>query len=329
MVGNDTYLFLMNFEATGGNILYAKALLFGLCLASVLGIASLGSLFSQKNGWTAGMLCFLSPIIVLEFTKFENDQFAYPILIWATYFLFKGAKENTLLWKKLLWQATAIAMVVCTAQLWGGAIYYLIAFATTAILPGLFAIKAVATNVTQIIQRATPFFPIYWENRPIIGFAYLFVLALGYAGVNWQLGPMLGFFTLLLLLNAKFMLHAVPLLAVAFALLLEKKKLKKHTGFFLMLSFVCATGWGIILQMQPPSQAQLDAIDYSISVAPGGRIQNDWELGYWVLWRGGKTNDKAGGPPELVFDLNGFILTKQKLRCKEIKRFDYLTLYEC
>lgn len=331
LFGHDPYHFLMQFKALGGNIIAAKCLLFCLALASALGIACLGTLFNQKHGWKAGVLAYLSPLLVFEFAKLENDQFAFPILIWATYLLFKGTKENNSLKKKLAYQGTATAMVLAATPIWGGSAYYLIAFATTAILPGLIAIPIIARHAQQLIHFATPYQPLGWENRPLIGFAYLWVLALGYAGAFAQIIPMLGFFTLLLLLNAKFMIHAVPLAAVGFTQILEWRKMKKYAPFFMGLALVTAAGTGVdLLLFQQPTQAQLEAVDYAIAIAPGGSIQNDWELGYWVQWRGGKTRNYGGGTRFVDFNKSkGIILTKQSLGCPSLKEFGQLTVYDC
>lgn len=328
LIGIDSYFFLMEFQAVGGSTLLAKFVLFGLLFASVCGIAALGSLFG-KGGWKAGVFCFLSPLLVLEFAKFENDQFAFPLLFWATFFLFKGIKSESIP-KTILFEGIAVGMVLFAATIWGGSLYYLFAFAFSSIIALMVAIPVLLTFFSELAQHASPFYPIGFENRPVIGFAFLWVLALGYAGANRLILPALGFFTVLLLLNAKFFLHAVPLLAVGFVLLLQSKKMQPYAAFLFQLSFILAFAAGVALLFQPPSFEQLDAIDYTISLAQGNQIQNDWELGYWVQWRGGRTENKAGGNHFTDFKNQGLVLTKQQdLPCNPVKEFGYLTLFDC
>ena len=89
----------------------------------------------------------------------------------------------------------------------------------------------------------------------------------------------------------------MPFLAVGLVLLLENKKLQRYVGFLFMLSFIIAGASAIALHFQPPSQGQLNAIDYAMfATKPDYEMQNDWGLGYWIRWKGGYTQNAAGGP---------------------------------
>lgn len=198
------------------NFLAIKATLFLCALFSGFAVIKMATLFSKKNGWRVSYLVFLAPVFVLEFIKFENEQFAYPLLFWSAYFFYlatkKGGKKNFL---------CSFLLLGFAGMVWRGAIYYLIAFALTK------AILFVPIAVAALIPNS----PIYWttilgnafrtsvvfEDAPFHSLTYLFALNLGLMGIiflEWSLlAPTIMLF-FLALASAKFSILVVPFLAV-------------------------------------------------------------------------------------------------------------------
>jgi len=303
--------------------LIAKLLLFVLCFSAVLGIAYLGRLFDKKKGWVAGLFAFLSPVFFFEFAKFENDQFAYPILIWALCFFIKSRIENKNQYRNI---GTAIVLVMFAGGFWSGSLFYLIAFA----LNSVFALGIAFPMLLIFRKDLIKFFFIksqtVREQASLVGLHWVWILLFGYLGFHWVFLPQLLFFTVLMFFMNKFAFHLIPLLAVGLMRywVCFDKGLIRTT--LLYLPFFMAIASGTALLFQHPTDSQIEAIDYAVSLKEDGHIMNDWSLGYWVKWRGGEPSALAG---ETNQNFEGITVSKYSLNCSIIKEFKELTVYDC
>jgi len=347
-VGGDSYFFLNHVcgEAELGegdlvraifgwvpcNFILIKILLFLLCLSCVFTIALTGDLFYAKNGWMAGLFIFLAPVFFSEFTKFENDQFAFPLIFLAIYFYYKGFFRN-----RFINRLTAIVLLVFAAQIWGGAAFFILAFAFGSILFVLTSIPLLAIYWEKLLFNAMPRFPELdlfgrvWENSLVVGIAYLFLLPLGYNGINKMILPQLVFFTALMLLNSKFVFLLTPFLALGFVGYFNKLDYSKYgknfKQIFIWLPFFMAISWGFVSLTQPPYQYQWEAIEFALQESERPGITNDWDLGYWIYYKGGRTG-QVGGPQDFNIS-KGIILSRKELPCPVLKEFNELKVYRC
>lgn len=345
-VGGDTYYFLNNICGEGEisdtdlirtifgflpcNFLALKTLLFVLCLTCTITLALTGDLWDKKRGWMAGLFVFLSPIYFLEFTKLENDQFAYPLLFMAIYFFYKGYFKN-----KFYNHLVALVLILFASQIWGGSIFFLLAFAFGSIIFLITTIPAIVLFWKKLFFTVLPRFPTFewltWENAVGFGIFWLFLLLMGYIGISRILLPQLLFFTALLLFNSKFVFLAIPFLALAFVNYynkLDKTKYgKTFQQIFLWLPFFLAISWGIVSWTQPPQPYQWEAIDYALEQSPKPGITNDWDFGYWILYKGGRTQQFGASQ-----DFNAghdIVLTRRELDCNMLRQFEDLRVYKC
>jgi len=295
-----------------------KLFLFSLMLCAVFGIAQLGNLFS-RNGWLAGLFAFLSPLLVYEFAKFENDAVAFAIVPWILYFFYRGTLEN-----KVKYEVAALALAVFAASFWFGAAYYAIAMALSSIVALMVAVPMLVLKGRELIIAVLPNLNVF-ENMPFIGIIYLFILPMGFATVPMVMIWQFMFFYVLLLINAKFSIHIIPFLAVGFMLVIER--FPRMITIMAIMSFTMAFVWGTMLLHQPPTPEHWDAIDYAICLDKN--VTNSWGLGYWVLWRGGIPSAWGGGHWEQDYSGKVVVVQEELLGCEQLNDSNNARVYRC
>lgn len=356
-VGSDTYGYLLiscknvnvaevpgiqfiAFRLLPCDFFVLKALLFCLCFVSGAAVIKMATLFSPKNGWRASYLLFLTSAFVLEFSKLENDQLAFPLLFASQYLFFKavktGDREAGL---------DSLMLVFAAAVLWQGAIFYLIGYALNVWLLALLAIPAIALYgqkiVASVIRSA-----VVAEDMPF-QFHVHFLLNFGLLGATLSplLLPQALFFFALGVASAKFWVLSTPLLAVGAVLLLERLDSKFWHDMALCVSLVCAVALFQSVLMNPPQPSHWDAINFAMERAStidrsawdeNGKldagaqvINNDWGMGYWVKWKGGETASYMSPAQQQEFSKGQVVVSEQELACPLLKEFGKVRVYKC
>ena len=325
------------------NILSIKLLLFLLFFLSLCGIANLGSLFHKEKGWLAALFSLLSPSLFFEATKFENDQFAIPILIWAAYFFYRARKTG-----HRRWDFYAFAMVLFAAGFWYGAVYWLLAFALSSAVFVFPAFVAIGVFNNRLLEMALPGKVV--EALPFNGIAMLAGLSFGFAMLPVEMFPQVAVFVILLVMQIKWVWFVMPFLSVGVMLFYVNPKLetkpaaRQLKGILLMSTIFMVVVWGFALQGHPPHSHHWEAIDFALQESEEGFIWNDWSLGYWVLFRGGTPSEYGGGDYDILIQESdgsitegeslqtfgkGIVLTVRKLDCPKIRQFNELKVYRC
>lgn len=296
------------------SFLWAKAVLFACCLLSVLLIAKMGELFDKENGWKAGSAAILlTPFLFLEFFKFENCQIAWPILFFGLY----------------LWMAKKrlpALIITCFAGLiWHGAILYMIAYSFSASWTAIIFTSIIFGFVS--IQQLAAFLPNFSvvENWPIIGFTSMMLLLPAFSKIPKEIFWETAIIAFVALLNAKYAILLIPFLAIGAMHWFNQLKPNFQSmvvafgiGFYIIIPFFILTAH--------PTQLDHSAIKTALDL--NKNIQNDWDLGYWIIWDGGNPSAIAGGDYN-NFDLHGIILTQFKQPCPIVKDFNRLAIYNC
>ena len=206
-------------------------------------------------------LLALSPIMLFQFAKFENDLWAYPFIALGIYFLlnknyfksFFSVALSLLFW---VWPyhfthfGTNLALELRPFA--GLSSLFLFAF----VIPFIFLIK----------------------NRRIVVFG---VLALA-----------------MFLWNSKFFIFLVPFVALGIGLTLQKVyENKTHIKTIWVLCFFLLFAMNYSLFMQQPQQNQFDLLSQGIELAEKENlpIYNDWSYGHWIEYLGKRTEYKSGG----------------------------------
>ena len=338
------------------SMLVFKLISFGLLTLTVLSISFLGSQFSKRFGWLAGVFLFLNSLTILEFARLEDDTFALPILFTAMYLFLLGAKES-----KSRYQFVALGLVLFSGLIWKGAFTYLIGFALTntiALIALILVMVFIVKNFIGAVMAYNTNFEVA-ENLPILGVAYQLFLLIGLIGVKRYFVIQLALFLFLAFINAKFAIHLTALLALGLVFVTEKmfkriedKPVVERRDFLikkyfvpivLIYAFVIAGATGYLILNQFPSDAQMEAVNFAIGQAGDENILNDWSYGYYILAAGGNTGVFGGGWPiyysYTTKDINPILLTEASNvidQCKLLRQwkkggFDNATIsvYNC
>jgi len=309
------------------NILAIKVALFLLFFVSLIGIACLGKAFYPKNGWMAALFSFLSPNLFFEATKFENDQFATPLLIFACYFFYKARLTG-----QEKYDIYTLCLLIVAAGFWQGAIYFLIAFALSSLALLLPALAVTFYSYKKLVASTIPITSVV-ESQALAGIAMIGGLAIGYAKLPKQMWPQVALFTLLAALQVKFAWFLVPLLSVGVLAFYNSEKVdrkaigKSFKGVLLSAAVVLVVAWGVVTVMHPPHEYQWQAVEFAIQEANGGMVQNDWNLGYFIFYKGG-TPLQWGGGKQMAFG-KGIVVTRQHLECEVLETFQDLNVWKC
>ena len=325
-VNGTPYLAEIATKALPCNILAIKTALFALFFISLLGIASLGSLFHKEKGWMAALFSFLSPVLFFHATKFENDQFATPILIWATFFFYKAR-----VLKQRRWDFACFLLLCLAALFWEGAIYFLIAFGITSLVLAIPAIASLIAMGREIIGEAMP--KVAVEAQAGVGIAMVGGLALGFALLPTIMYPQVVIFFLLMVAQLKFAWMIAPLLSVGVLMFYTNKKLESNSiarqvkGVLLMAAIFMVVVWGFALTGHPPHVHHWQAVEFAIQESEEGFVWNDWDMGYWILYKGGTPSQYGGGEQQPFGE--GIVITRQEQQCKMLKEFEEVKVYRC
>lgn len=319
------------------NIVIIKLILFCLFFISLLSIAFLGELFDKEQGWKVGIFVFLTPLLTWEFLKFENDSFAFPLLLWSMYFFIKGKMEKGHK-GRLINHGIAIALVWAASTFWAGSLYYFVAYAIDSIIAFIIAVPVLIFLGRKLLLHAMPNVAIF-ENTPFLAAFYLLIPLWFISYVNLIFLPQLAFFLILAMVNAKFSLHVLPLLSICVLRaylnkdLSKSKVWRKLMSLLMILSIAIGIWGGVNILRLPPTAEQWQVIDRGIEISQeeGLEFYNSWELGYWVQWKD-QAASHSTGPSELDFNTyhDAIVITHLDTNhCAKIEEYVNYKIYRC
>ena len=341
------------FSALPCNFILFKFLLFFFMLFASFGVSLLGSVFFKKRGWLAGLFVFMFPGWFLEFLKFENDFLAFPILMFANYFFFKGVVEKSF-WNKLF----GIGLVFLAFGFWYGSATYFLAFSAYSFVSVLFFCgiifmvgwKSIVNTLVPIFAKLGGcFFSIkmVFENAPGYGLTQWVFGVLGVLGVPRKLWVITGFWMVFGLLNAKFAFHAIPFLAVGLVGLvdraLESGRRESVLGFefnpiVLMVGvlFVASVGGGVLsVQEQLPQEFHFSVLEEGLELAVDENVLfwNHWGYGYWVEFLGGSPSGTGGTWTVVEWVADSVVVEQSRFfsnsRCVLVRGVGDIGLWRC
>jgi hypothetical protein len=298
-----------------------KLLLFAIFFTCILFLAFTGELFFGSRGWLAGIFFFLQTQWIHQFMELENDVLAFPLLFFSIYCFCRGIVE-----KSTMWKINALFLLGIASFFWQGSVYYLVAYALTfppallvcVVLFPFLGLKFFGSLVPNL-QAA--------ENTPILGYFQNSNLILTFIRPLNELMPQMVYFLLLAFLRLKLAVHVVPFMAlsmVATFIYLESKPFNKMAQLMhkiILVSvpiMVLISTWGVFVQY--PDLKTFNAVDYAVQEAKGRTINNDWDLGYWIEWKGGTPLNWGGEGPAKPFT-KGVVITSFGSDCELLKQF--------
>jgi len=341
------------FSALPCDFFLFKFLLFSFMLLASFGVALLGSVFFKKRGWMAGLFVFMFPGWFLEFLKFENDFLAFPILMFANYFFFKGVVEKSF-WNKVF----GLVLVFFSLGFWNGAATYFFAFSFYSIASVLFsAVIVFVLGWEQLLSSLVPIWgklgeeflkiKMVFENLPGYGLTQWVFGSIGVLGVPRKLWAVTGFWMLFGLLNAKFAFHAIPFLAVGLVGLvnraLESGRKERVWGFefnpivFVVgVLFVATVVGGLLsVQEQPPQEFHFSVLEDGLELARSEDVLfwNHWGFGYWVEFIGGSPSGTGGTWTVVEWVADSVVVEQVRFfsdpRCELVRSVEDIGLWRC
>ena len=337
------------------NFLILKADLFFLAFISGCFIIKLSQLFSPKQGWRASYLVFLSSVYVLEFSKLENEAFAFPLLFASAYFFFKGLKVVK---GSRTNHAIAFALLVLAGLIWKGSIFYLIGY---------------LLNLGFLIIALLPFLAIYFKGNflywkilfgHIMGSSLVsedlpfkfhrhFALNPGIVGavLNPVLAPQTILYFALGTLSSKYWILSLPFLTVGLVIvhqmLAETTKFKRkhdtfldkimekainffeqnHTEVFAVIAIFSVIAVSQTILLGEPDSQDWDGIEFALSLDKN--VSNSWDLGYWILWKGGQTESFQSPVNQKEFFPGQIAIIREDNNCTTLKSFEDVNVVRC
>jgi len=342
LIGNDGYGFLL-FVCTGENIvglagvplaifssftcnlLAIKAVLFALAFISGCFILKFCEVFTDE--WDkAAYIIFLSSVFVLEFVKFENDQFAYPFLFASLYYFFKGMTYGR---RKSF--AKSLILLGVAGLIWQGSIFYLFAYSFNAVALAVVSLPIILWKRAEIVGAILRTFQIA-EDMPM-QFHLHFILNFGLFGAILE--PILAYQALFLFglgaFSAKFWILSLPFLVVGMILLLKRLEGLPHLKWFnvqtfaMVLAAFCLLGVAQSVWLNQPTESDWRALEFSQGLEED--VEVDWSMGYWARWYGIQT--ESYGSFHRQTDFNGIAVTRQDLNCPTLKAFGEVRVVRC
>jgi len=327
------------------NFVILKIILVSLFFFDLLIFLAISKLFFSKNNWVFVLFCCITPMLVRTAFAFENDAFALPLVFLSLYFILK----HSLVDKKLVSVNLFLSLFFLSVSgiIWGGGIYYLIAFSflspiflVLSIFAFIFLSGQIIGNVFNInidMSVAENFL----GNSIIFSCQYLiFLKKVFFYNMNY----LFIFFLAIGFLNAKLFILCLPFYSLV--LFYNFSKLYPDSGkivliigglaMFIIFSMPL-TGYG--LTQSYPNTQEHEVVQEFIHLAHEKEqtIHNDWTLGHLINFYKGYTEDHSGGFNilELNHYKNSLVLTRHDLNCEIIKTYPAqliekpLTIYQC
>jgi len=364
-LGYDSYYFLS--EICGGNpiytpdqyaplinpILYAlpcNELLLKLVLVCLFGCSLLTIYYTialcyPKQGHWGILFACVSPILLYNSFKFENDAFGFPIMFISLYFFLKYLKNFK---KNKLDLVFSIGLLLLSTLMWGGSIYYLYYFVLLEplLIPlTIIPIIIIPTFLPSLITNVLPNFQVN-ESNPLMGmlsilFYEVFLIFPKTRKVFDFPFRKLTIITLIVgLINPKLMVLAIPLIAIvlvnALSLVTPETKKKMLTIAVMMnIGFALPIG----LQSLHPTQIEHNAVQELLQLSQdmNKNYVNDWGYGHMVFYYRGSTQNHSTINNKLTehyYDGN-LVLTRKEFDCPILKPYSSnigegeLKIYNC
>ena len=128
-------------------------------------------------------------------------------------------------------------------------------------------------------------------------------------------------------MGAKWIIHLIPYAVTGFCNFFESLK-ESQRRLFIFLIIGIIFGYGYWITVLEPKPSTLAFIDEAIILSPGETINNDWDLGYWIEYRGGKPSSKGGGLNEAP-KAEGIAVSIYAIDCPIILENEKRKLYDC
>lgn len=278
-------------------------------------------------------IAFLSYFLLGFLLQLEDDQIAFPLIIVLTARLLENQT-----WGKRI--GYGIATLFLTLFVWSGSWIPMTMFLGFTILPIIPIILPIGAVSLYFIQTGLIGF-----NDPgktletTIGFGFItnniLLLLLFFVENkkqkikdNWKLFQLFLGFNLLGYFYPKLEYFSIiPLLLISYNFFDDKMKQTLILGG--MIALVMAPA--LILWNTTPNQHTLKVIGQAVELQKSGKpVYNNWGLGRWFYYLGGKPTQEGGYNGEQYPDLNEYYwLGEKRKQCETISKDNWIYLQKC
>lgn len=244
------------------SLLFLKVVMFLCLFFTVLIIWKIvKDFYDERSAWISIILLLsLSPIMLFEFGKFENEIFAYPFIVLGIYFLLN---------KKFIFGFVSL-------------FFSLVFWA----FPYYFTFFGGSVLEQQIFSGLLPLF----------GLIFVVPLIFLSKDKNILVGSVVTL--VMFLFNAKFFIFFIPFVALGLGELVkildEREQLK---NFVYVLAFILLIGWNVAFFFASPTIHEHIVVEEAVQLHKDTNflIFNDWSYGYWLLNHGYDSGIYGGG----------------------------------
>jgi len=311
--------------------------LFGMALLTIYAITRIRY---KEHAHLGTLFALVSPILLYNAFKFENDAFAFPIMYASLYFFLKYLDSGK---QKKIFLLPCLGLLFVASLFWGASLYYLLIFTIFEPLLLLFTIPLLLLFFGSLFGGILPDFAVN-ENNPLQG-----VLAFLFFQIFWLLPRTKKVFdfdfkklTIVLvgvgLLNPKFMVLAIPMLSLTLSKvysMLDSNNKKKMVALSMVLvvGFALPIGLGSLHPSLIEHEAVKDLVEYSVDL--NKPIGNDWSYGHLVYFYGGETYNHSTWQRKSSSFGNSVVLSRKDLNCGIIKEYPSnplegnMKIYDC
>lgn len=317
-----------------------KIIIITLLALNLLIIYLIGEETKKGTGHLTILFATFTPILITNSFKFENDIFGYPLIFTSLYFFIKHLKEKKE-GKIPFFLILSIGVLGIGSLLWGGGIYYLLAFSLSEPLLLLIIAPILYIFFDTILKNIIPNFHIT-ENSPITGLNFFILYGIWWIQEKWFLkGKYPYLFTsiplmLFALINPKFFILALPFFALTMVNFYEDLQPNSQKGliaFAIVLTLFSSIGFLPIEYTQyPPKNYEHQAVKDLIQTTQdyNKQLVNDWQLGHMIWYYNGETQIHSGeGSPgqwNVTGRTNAIVLTRhtpdENRNCQILKQYD-------
>jgi len=255
--------------------------------------------FEERTAWISiFLLLALSPIMLFEFGKFENELLAYPFIVFAIY---------SLLDKK--WFA-GLTGLIASLVFWGWPYYFTFALSSS----------------NSIMEMR-----LFSGLLPLFGLVFVVPLIFLCKDKKILVGGLLSI--AMFLWNAKFFIFLMPFMALGLGNLIEILRDREQLqNFVYILAFFLIIGFNIAFILAQPTNLEHETIFSAVTYAKDNNLslKNDWSFGYWILDHGIDTKNYGGGTDTnyFLYEKPFVAVTNQDLSgmgCSQINHISSLT----
>jgi len=332
--------FLMSLIPT--NIYWIKLIMFVVTLVTMYVAYKCAELYDSKHAlvYPLSLLAFI--FFSLIFFKFEDDLFALPFLFSSLYFIIKyqiSTKPKKLFDRNII---LSILFLIISISIWKYTVFFILAYLFISNFNWIYILASSSLFLfyQELIGSIIPNNLVaenmmaFFSGRVAGGVIFLLFFLYLKKSMITKNKYAIYFFSILTLLNFKFIYILTPILLLNNINLLKNITLDKHKViYFIWFVFLIGTINQIIISPPSYSDYELLGIAQSTAIDLNKEIDYSWGIGYYAIYQNIDVNN-FGTTPITEIDYSNKIIVAEKNNpiyssCKKIKKGKWFEIINC